>query len=73
MRVSILGAGSVAFGMAALLADAGHEPVALVALGPGHAGAGAGAPLVATGAVEASARSTSPRPARRRSPAPTRW
>ena len=45
MRVSILGAGSVAFGMAAFLADGGHEPVLWSPSGKGtHALAGA--PLV---------------------------
>jgi opine dehydrogenase len=52
MRVCILGAGSVAFGMAAYLAQAGHEPVLWSPSGNGTAGLALGAPLTSRNAVE---------------------
>ena len=54
MRVSILGAGSVAFGMAAFLADAGHEPVLWSPSGKGTQALASGTPLTAKGAVAGS-------------------
>jgi opine dehydrogenase len=55
MRVCILGAGSIAFGMAAALAEGGHRPVLWSPSGRSTAELAKGEPLVATGAVEASA------------------
>ena len=52
MRVAILGAGSIALGMAALLCREGHEPVLWSPSGAGTAALAAGAPLQASGAVE---------------------
>ncbi|GHD12218.1 NAD/NADP octopine/nopaline dehydrogenase family protein [Tianweitania populi] len=51
MRVAILGAGGVAFGMAAFLHEAGHEPVLWSPTGKGTAGL-LNEDLVSTGAVE---------------------
>lgn len=52
MRVAILGAGGVAFGMAAFLHETGHHPVLWSPSGKGTAGL-LGEDLVATGVVEA--------------------
>jgi opine dehydrogenase len=52
MRVSILGAGSIAFGMAAYLADSGHEPMLWSPSGKRTRTLADGADLVATGALE---------------------
>ena len=52
MRIAILGSGSIAFGMAAFLARAGHEPVLWSPSGTRTERLAAGAPLVATGAVD---------------------
>ena len=52
MRVAILGAGAIAFGMAAFLAQAGHEPVLWSPSGARTRALAAGRPLTATGAVE---------------------
>jgi opine dehydrogenase len=54
MRVCILGAGSVAFGMAAFLAEAGHQPVLWSPSGKGTRALAAGAPLVARKAITGS-------------------
>ena len=54
MRVAILGAGSIGFGTAALLARDGHEPVLWSPSGRRTAALAAGAPLQATGLVEGS-------------------
>lgn len=51
-RIGIAGAGSIAFGTAALLADRGHDPMLWSPSGAGTAALD-GAPLTATGAVEA--------------------
>lgn len=51
MRIGILGAGSIAFGMAAFLAKAGHEPVLWSPSGA-HGRELETAPLVASGFVE---------------------
>lgn len=51
MRIGILGSGSIAFGMAAFLARAGHQPVLWSPSGRRTEKLAAGAPLVATGAV----------------------
>jgi opine dehydrogenase len=56
MRVSILGAGSAAFGAAAHLSLSGHDPMLWSPSGRGTAELAAGATLVATGAIEASFR-----------------
>jgi opine dehydrogenase len=55
MRVCILGAGSIAFGMAAALAEGGHRPVLWSPSGRSTADLARGEPLRATGAVEFSA------------------
>jgi len=51
-RVGIAGAGSIAFGMAALLEEAGHRAILWSPSGEGTKALQAGAPLTATGAVE---------------------
>ncbi|WP_176084475.1 NAD/NADP-dependent octopine/nopaline dehydrogenase family protein [Martelella sp. HB161492] len=51
MKIAILGAGSIAFGMAAFLASAGHEPVLWSPSGTGCKTLGQGTDLVASGAV----------------------
>ncbi|MCX8998310.1 NAD/NADP octopine/nopaline dehydrogenase family protein [Rhizobiaceae bacterium BDR2-2] len=52
MRIAILGAGAIAFGMAAFLAKAGHQPVLWSPSGGRARKLADGAPLTATGAVE---------------------
>ena len=52
MRIGILGAGSIAYGTAAFLAAAGHEPVLWSPSGARGRKLAEGAPLTATGAVE---------------------
>ncbi len=52
MRVSILGAGGVAFGTAAYLAQAGHSPMLWSPSGKSTQAFQAGEPLVAQGAIE---------------------
>ncbi|MGH6762135.1 MAG: NAD/NADP octopine/nopaline dehydrogenase family protein [Phyllobacterium sp.] len=52
MRVSILGAGAIAFGIAAYLAKAGHDPMLWSPSGKRTQKLAVGEPLVATGAVE---------------------
>lgn len=52
MRVSILGAGGVAYGTAAYLIQAGHEPMLWSPSGKRTAALAAGAPLIAKGAIE---------------------
>ncbi len=52
MRVAILGAGSIAFATAALLARGGHQPVLWSPSGRRTAALAAGAPLQASGAIE---------------------
>lgn len=52
MRVSILGAGAVAFATAAYLAQAGHSPMLWSPSGKSTAAFKTGAPLVAQGAIE---------------------
>ena len=52
MRVAILGAGSIAFGMAAFLGAAGHEPVLWSPSGRRTAALAGGADLTAVGQVE---------------------
>jgi len=52
MRIAILGAGSIAYGNAALLASLGHEPVLWSPSGRSARSLARGEPLVATGAVE---------------------
>ena len=52
MRVSILGAGGVAFGTAAYLAEAGHSPMLWSPSGSSTQAFRAGAPLVAEGAIQ---------------------
>ena len=54
MRIAIMGAGSIAFGMAAFLAEAGHDPVLWSPSGTGTAALAEGRPLTASGAVEGS-------------------
>lgn len=56
MRVAILGAGSIGFGIAALLCQGGHAPVLWSPSGRSTRTLAAGAPLVAQGAVEGSFR-----------------
>lgn len=51
MRIAILGAGSIAFGCAAYLCEAGHEPVLWSPSGAGTKALAAGSPLIATGEV----------------------
>src|SRR6185437_2450751 len=52
MRVAILGAGSIAFATAAMLARDGHRPVLWSPSGRRTAALAAGAPLEARGAIE---------------------
>lgn len=52
MKIAILGAGSIAFGLAATLASAGHNPLLWSPSGKGTRELLGGAPLVSTGAVE---------------------
>ncbi|WP_411037596.1 NAD/NADP octopine/nopaline dehydrogenase family protein [Shinella sp. BYT-45] len=52
MRIGILGAGAIAFGMAAFLAKAGHQPVLWSPSGTRTRELAEGSPLTATGAVE---------------------
>lgn len=52
MRIAILGAGAIAFGMAAFLGKAGHQPVLWSPSGARTRRLAAGASLTATGAVE---------------------
>ena len=52
MRVCLLGAGSIAYAMAAFLAEAGHRPVLWSPSGRSAQDLAEGEPLVATGAVE---------------------
>jgi opine dehydrogenase len=52
MRVAILGAGSIAYGCAAFLAQEGHDPVLWSPSGGRGRSLAAGEPLLATGAVE---------------------
>src|SRR5471032_2974465 len=54
MRVSILGAGATAYGAAAYLAQAGHDPLLWSPSGKRTAGFAAGQPLIATGAITGS-------------------
>ncbi|WP_366656731.1 NAD/NADP octopine/nopaline dehydrogenase family protein [Fodinicurvata sp. EGI_FJ10296] len=54
MRVGILGAGAIGFGMAAFLNDAGHRPTIWSPSGQRTRTLAGGAPLVATGAIETS-------------------
>src|SRR6056297_2232325 len=50
--VGLAGAGSIAFGTAALLHDAGHDPMLWSPSGAGTAQLAGDAPLHATGAIE---------------------
>lgn len=52
MRIAILGAGSIAYGMAAFLAKEGHSPVLWSPSGRHAAKLAGGAPLTASGAVD---------------------
>jgi opine dehydrogenase len=52
MRVSILGAGAIAYGAAAYLAQAGHDPMLWSPSGKRTAELAAGKPLIATNAIE---------------------
>lgn len=54
MRVSILGAGAIAYGTAALLAKAGHEALLWSPSGKRTVDLAAGHPLIATGAITGS-------------------
>ena len=54
MRIAIMGAGSIAFGMAAFLAQAGHDPVLWSPSGTSTAALAERRPLTASGAVEGS-------------------
>lgn len=53
LKVGIAGAGSIAFGTAALLHQTGHEPMLWSPSGEGTAGLRTGGKLKATGAIEA--------------------
>ena len=53
MRVSILGAGAIAFGLAAYLAEAGHDPMIWSPTGARTKALAAGELLKATGVIEA--------------------
>ena len=53
MRVSILGAGAIAYGLAAYLAEAGHDPMLWSPSGERTKALAAGELLKATGAIEA--------------------
>ncbi|MDP9772299.1 UNVERIFIED_ORG: opine dehydrogenase [Rhizobium sp. SORGH_AS 755] len=52
MRIAILGAGSIAYGMAAFLANAGHHPCLWSPSGRSAKPLSEGEPLVATGALD---------------------
>ncbi|MCB9942065.1 MAG: NAD/NADP octopine/nopaline dehydrogenase family protein [Geminicoccaceae bacterium] len=52
LTVGVAGAGSIAFGTAALLAQYGHRPMLWSPSGSGTSGLMRGAPLVATGAID---------------------
>lgn len=52
MRIAILGAGSIAYGMAAFLGKAGHSPVLWSPSGSSGKPLSEGEPLVATGALD---------------------
>lgn len=52
VKVGLAGAGSIAFGTAAVLAQEGHDPMLWSPSGQGTAELAKGAPLTATGAVE---------------------
>jgi opine dehydrogenase len=52
MRVSILGAGAIAYGAAAYLAQAGHDPMLWSPSGKRTAALAAGKPLIATNAID---------------------
>lgn len=54
MRVSILGAGAIAYGLAAFLAEAGHDPMLWSPSGERTKALAAGGLLKATGAIKAS-------------------
>ncbi|ESW78951.1 NAD/NADP octopine/nopaline dehydrogenase family protein [Mesorhizobium sp. C280B] len=53
MRVSILGAGAIAYGLAAYLAEAGHDPLLWSPSGERTKALATGESLTATGAIEA--------------------
>ncbi|MER9305380.1 NAD/NADP octopine/nopaline dehydrogenase family protein [Mesorhizobium sp. M0293] len=53
MRVSILGAGAIAYGLAACLAEAGHDPMLWSPSGERTKALATGESLTATGAIEA--------------------
>lgn len=53
MRVTILGAGAIAYGLAAFLADAGHNPLLWSPSGERTRNLASGAPLVSSGALTA--------------------
>ncbi|MER8880842.1 NAD/NADP octopine/nopaline dehydrogenase family protein [Mesorhizobium sp. M0684] len=53
MRVSILGAGAIAYGLAACLAEAGHDPMLWSPSGERTKALATGQSLTATGAIEA--------------------
>ncbi|MER9657271.1 NAD/NADP octopine/nopaline dehydrogenase family protein [Mesorhizobium sp. M0152] len=53
MRVSILGAGAIAYGLAAYLAEAGHDPMLWSPSGERTKALATGESLTATGAIEA--------------------
>jgi opine dehydrogenase len=52
MRVSILGAGAIAYGAAAYLAQAGHDPMLWSPSGKRTAALAAGQPMIATNAID---------------------
>jgi opine dehydrogenase len=52
MKIGLAGAGSIAFGTAAILYEAGHDPMLWSPSGAGTAELSQGLPLVASGAVE---------------------
>jgi opine dehydrogenase len=54
MRVSILGAGAIAYGAAVYLAQAGHDPMLWSPSGKRTAALAAGKPLITTNAIEGS-------------------
>ena len=54
MKIGLAGAGSIAFGTAAVLHEQGHDPMLWSPSGAGTADLAEGAPLIATGAVETS-------------------
>ncbi|WP_300534740.1 NAD/NADP-dependent octopine/nopaline dehydrogenase family protein [uncultured Mameliella sp.] len=53
-KVGLAGAGSIAFGTAAVLHEAGHDPMLWSPSGAGTVDLAAGAPLIASGAAETS-------------------